>query len=173
MTPKAQEEIDTLKLAADVLISQATALRTKSYATSNRYECKALQKESVQLRNKAYRKEEKILHLERMGYSSLEQKAIMKEADAFIIVESERSMGSTSVIKVGFSKTASQLIKVEVHKFTDFMRNVRGCGGLAGKKELNYIVPITQEEIDELKTRGKISRTLFCGNHETTTPIAV
>lgn len=172
MTPKAQAEIEKLKLEADVLNRTSVILRKKSYATTNQYEHKALKKESNSLQNKAYKKEEKIRDLERIGYSPLEQKAIMREADQFTTIESESSLGSKSTVRVGFSKTANALVKVEIHKFTDFMRNVKGCGSLAGKKGIDYIVPITQEEIDELKTRGKISRTLFCGNHEQITPIA-
>lgn len=171
MTPKAKMQIEKLQLEADVLLEQSKSLRTKSCSTTNQYEYRALKKEADQLHNKAYRREDKIQAIESIGYSTAEQSSIMKESIHFTSLEIEKSIGTRRATKVGFSKTAASLIKIELFVYTDFMRNVKGCGGLAGKKSLSSIEIITEDEMKELKSKGRRNITLFGGCHETVTPI--
>lgn len=173
MTPKAHIQIEKLQLEADGLLSHSACLRTKSYTTTNQYEYRALKKEADQLQNKACRREDKIREIENIGYSTAEQSAVMRESIHFTSLEIEKSIGTRRAVKVGFSKTANSFIKVKISSYTDFMRNVKGCGGLAGKKIISSIEQITEDEMAERKAEGRHNITLFGGMHETVTPIMV
>lgn len=88
--------------------------------------------------------------IEKLGISTNEKRAVIKSLPGMTTIESSKDLGSNSGTKVGFVPKLNIYVKVEFTKFSNFMRNVRGCSGLAGKTEINDIKVITKELHDEI-----------------------
>lgn len=171
MTPKCEEEINKIKENIVVLKRKSDEILTRERSESAWIIASALRKERFRIEDRIYKKEEKIRDLEKMEFSTSEQSKILRESDSFTLLELENSIGMKNVTRVGFSKVVNSNVVINFTRYTDLMRNVKGCGGLAGKKQINSITTVTEEEVIELKKKGRVNRTLFGGCHETVTPI--
>jgi hypothetical protein len=171
LTVKAQAEINKLKTEIENDRTARETLEKSRRAATNTYEIKALRKGSDHITKSIYRKEEKIRNIEGIGFSTSEVNAIKTEATAFTVITSDRGLGYRCSTRVGFSKTANCHIEIQIHFFTDFMRNVKCCSSLAGTKAINYLKKISKEELEEKISKGRTVQTSFIGTETKIVPI--
>ena len=83
--------------------------------------------------NKKYKVIDKINEIEEYGLSRKEMNKLKRELMNFETLEHSTNLGSRDRTVQGFSKTLDKKVKVSYTRYTSFMRNVRGCGSLAGQ----------------------------------------
>lgn len=167
MTEKCRREIEKLKLDINAIKTRVEDLqkrRDQEVQWGNR---KIWQKEINSLSNKIYGKEDKIKGLEQTGFSSSEQAIIKKESSFFLSIHSDRSLSSTDLTKIGFSKVTGTFVEVSLTHWSGLMSNVKGCGSLANKTDLNSIKILTDAEYEQKKGGDKIHEVSFIGSQKT------
>ena len=167
MTEKCQREIEKLKLNCNGIKTRIEDLQKRRDQKINWGIRKILQKEIDSLYNKIYSKGDKITGLERTGFSTSERTAIKKESSFFISIHSDRSLGAKDLTKIGFSKVTGTFVEVELTRWSGFMSNVKGCGSLANKTDLNSIKILTDAEYEQKKGGDKIHEVSFIGSQKT------
>ncbi|MCK9273059.1 hypothetical protein M0P65_05940 [Candidatus Gracilibacteria bacterium] len=177
ITKKALTEIESLKSKKEELEKEKLSLQQKIDLEISKKEWKYVhfvRKEQSKIFDKIFNTENKIELIEKRKISSSEWNKIKTEAlNSFTTISTEKSIGMSSVIKIGYSKTILQWIEVDITKYSSFMSNVRGCGSLANKKELNSITVLTLEQYNEKLGGTKEMTTSFMGTTTKQAPIIV
>jgi hypothetical protein len=172
LTEKAKKEIKTLEDKITVYgIDHSVILEAMLKLTDWKIR-KYYQKDLKKAGNKIWKAQDKVEAIKKEGISTSERNALSKEAWVFTTIESDRSLGMTQYIKIGFSKVLNSYVQVELTRYSSFMSNVKGCGSLANKKVLDNFSITDKETYDEIIERNerKVS-TSFVGYEEKIMPI--
>jgi hypothetical protein len=167
LTVKALKEIVEAKAKIAEIEKMMGDVRKQRNEQADRYLYKALGKRIDGLYNQKDKLEEKIRNTEDCGISTREQRKMMDESSRFVVVEMEKNLGSLTMKKAGYSETLDSLVAITYMKYSQFMRNVKGCASLAGKRELMKLERLTQDEYDGLIAKGRTDTTSFAGATET------
>lgn len=165
-TKKAQEEVEKLNEEIAYLKSEEKRYNDKAMASTDSFVRKSYYSECNKIYNKIYKKEEKRDSIIAMGISSSEKTSVVKELYTYKTLKSSKTLGSTNYVKIGFSKKLNTYVKVEYTYFSNFMHNVRGCGSLANKKDIDAIHSLSEEEYNQLSNENRVSECYFMGAHE-------
>ena len=102
--------------------------------------------------NKMSAKEDKIRDIEKLGISTKEKTSLLRESHSFSTISHDRGLGMRdNVVVVGFSKVLNSHVKFNIASYTEFMKNVRGMGSLAGKRDIEKIEYISEDEYTRLR----------------------
>jgi hypothetical protein len=168
MNQEAEKEIADLMIEQKTIVENKDRLRnTQSTQPHEAY--KMYDNMIRQQTTKYYKVEDKINEIKKLGISSKQKTRLKKELVLFALVESDKSIGSTDVIKVGYSKTLGDWVKVSYTKFSSFMSNVRGCGSLANTIDIRSLEMISASEASTLVNAGKKFSVSFAGSTQVTT----
>jgi hypothetical protein len=152
-TKKAQEEIKKLEIQAAEAKKNEDNFYKRMIEAKEHYLRDGLRRDYNKESNKRYRLEDKVKEISKLGFSSTEKRAISKERYTFSTIKYETSLGCRDVVAVGFSKALNHHVKITYTWFTDFMRNVKGCGSLANTVDFQNIELISEEEFKKLTTK--------------------
>jgi len=166
ITKKGKEEIVKLKSEIVQLDKEYISMCDRQSKEHDQLYRKALSKECDKIWRKKNAKETRISEIEKLGLSSKECLALKKELLHFKTIASERMLGSSDYTVVGQSKALDgAYVKVTYCKWGSFMRNVKGCGSLAGKTDINEVVELPEKEYNELLNQNSVHKTSFMGGH--------
>jgi len=161
MTKKANEEFDNLNSKINYLDKELNDIMNSSIP----YNLKMKERNSLQ--NKKYKLEERVDKIKKFGVSPRELGSIKKELSGFVLLTSDRSLGSRNFTKIGLSTILNSYIKIKGVRYSGFMSNVRGMGSLANTTEIDSIELLSKEEYENLKKQDAIIKTSFAGATET------
>lgn len=168
MTEKCQREIENLKEAIEeIKIRDLPGLQKRRDSEGDLKMRQVWRREIDKRWTAICKKEDKIRGLEQIGFSTSEQTMIKKESPFFTSIHSDRSLGSRDLTKIGFSKVTGAFVEVELTRWSGFMSNVKGCGSLANKTDLNSVKILTDAEYEQKKGGDKIHEVSFIGNQKT------
>jgi len=171
---KAQQEIKKLMGEIKYLEGQTTR-NNERYQDPNTdsWLRKHLGKENNSLWTKKYNKENKIREIKEMGYSTLEMAGLKRELCGFSSLSHGSSIGSRDRTVVGYSKKLGKYVIVSYTRWTDMMRNVRGCSSMAGKTDINSLKIISKAQYDSITKQEKKSTRRPTGWEKRRNPVNV
>jgi FtsZ-binding cell division protein ZapB len=141
---KLQEELEGLEREEKTLSSR---LMTDPY---DRILFDALRRERNRLYTKTENKQNRIDSITRRGMSTSETTALCKFAkNNGHTVETDRSLGCNGATKVLYYPKNGNFYSVSYTRYNGFMRNVKGCSGLADTTSWGDPVHITEAEARE------------------------
>ena len=159
MTPSAQSELLELEQEQNQIRNKQQTLNSLPYDIRRR--------EQNRLDVKYYKLEDKKNDIKQTGLSTKELSAIKRESSNFTRLNSDKTLGSSSVESVGHSKKLNAYVKIKYTKYSDFMRNVRGMGSYAGKKDIRSVriipAPVYEKIKEGISKKGAISTGSFMG----------
>ena len=174
MSTKATKEVEKLNNEISDLEKQMARATDKMYTVP--YTERAMWvRERRTVETKLYNKQDKVKQLEKWEIATSEKTTLLNEVAGyghnFETIRRDKSLGSSCITKVGWSKLLQSFLRVDYTHYSSFMRNVKGCGSLADKKELSGFSRITEEEVDALLQKGCMAETNFIGHEEKVIPI--
>lgn len=143
LTIKAKKEIKELNELIIAKEKETKVIEKRRQTEKDSLYYKALNRELDIIWRKKNKAEETIKEIQKLGISTSENRSIKKEVNSFSNIKYDTSIGCRDVAAVGLSKTLNGYIKVEYTKFTNFMRNVKGCGSLANTIDFSSVEQIT------------------------------
>lgn len=137
MTPLAQQELEELQREENYLREKIQTARRLKIPTGPLYakEARIYDKRSA---------------IEKFGISSKELTKLKRELHGFRSIKYDRGLGSRDTVKVGYSKVLNSYVLVDSTSYTSFMRNVKGCGSLAGKTDISGFRLISKKTYDDI-----------------------
>ena len=96
------------------------------------------------------RRYEKAQEIKNLGISTNEKKAVILSLPGMFTVSSDKSLGMSGALKVGYVEKLGKYVKVNYTKYSSFMRNVRGCASLAGSTDIRSIEVIPKQVYDDI-----------------------
>lgn len=107
-------------------------------------------KERNRFANLRWRYENKVKELKEQMLSTKELNGIKKEMSSFRTISNKVGLGSRDIEAIGYSQILNSYIYVSYVRFTDFMRNVKGCESIAGSKDIHELKMISEHEFQKM-----------------------
>ena len=143
--------------------TEAVAQKNMKGATDDMY--KYYRRLRNQANDKAWKILDKVQEFGKIGLTAIEINKLYD--DGGVVINLDKDIIGQRVVKVTFFKYLKVYVKYSYHKYSGYMANVRGCGSLAGKKELDSFEIITQEEYNNYANGPKQQTINFMGHAET------
>jgi len=154
-TKKCLAEVEKLQERIDTITNEIERLQRLMPQQTNYRDVEIFRKEIRVLINQLDKKQEKQREVKSMGISSSEKSVLLREASKFITIHRVKDMAGYSCTAVGWSKSLGMFVKVSYHKYSSFMRNVKGCHSLADTTHLDSFEQLTESEVDEFLKAGR------------------
>jgi hypothetical protein len=137
MTPLAQKELIELNKDLEEVNRKIQLARQHRLSPSPYYAKEA-------------RIDEKIDAIKKFGLATKEVARLKRELHGFRSIKYDSSLGMRSSEKIGYSKVLNSYVLVSATSYTSFMRNVKGCGSLAGKTDISGFRLISKKTYDDI-----------------------
>lgn len=173
MTPKALKQVEELEREYNIIRKRSEnyfeKIKNLSYNDPLR---KYYQQEMNKLYIKESKVEDRIRDIKNSGFSTYEIGALKKEVTNFYPLTYSASLGSRDRVVVGYSNALKNYVIVKYTSYNSFMRNVRGCGSLAGTKDISSIKIISKSQYDKIIKQPKGKPEGWSGYSSKNTPRA-
>lgn len=172
LTAKAVKEVAVIEAKIAEIKKEEMKLQAKRDNCSDYQIQKLIRRELDREYDKQFKAEAKLKTIQERGFSTSEATALKKEMREGHMQQFgyERSLGCTSITKIGFSKVLNSYVKISYTRWSGFMANVRGCGSLANTVDLDKVEILTEAEHFALLNKERTNTVSFMGTQTTVLP---